>query len=100
MQPVPTNQVVSTGAAFVQNLPDGWQEATSDNGKKYYYNTSTGETSWQFPTTLQRMTPPNQEPAIATVVQSLPLGWQEATTENDVNWTNILGDSSHTSTAS
>ena len=30
-------------------LPEGWEKATAENGKEYYYNRSTGKTSWERP---------------------------------------------------
>jgi hypothetical protein len=31
------------------SLPENWHEATSDDGKKYYYNLVTGVTQWEHP---------------------------------------------------
>ena len=30
----------------------GWKEATTDDGKTYYHNTETGETTWTKPAEL------------------------------------------------
>jgi len=58
-------------------LPAGWEQATDPlSGKTYFYNRSTGETSWTAPTT------PNKEEAAAQSTPAsggLPAGWEQAT---------------------
>lgn len=31
-------------------LPPGWESAITEEGYTYYYNTTTGESKWEFPT--------------------------------------------------
>lgn len=43
MAPVPLTKKPKTV------LPDGWTELCTDEGRKYYYNTNTRQTSWHLP---------------------------------------------------
>ena len=57
----PTIPITSVVASVTQALPAGWEEATAENGKKYYCNISTGQTYWQAPT-VQCPPPPLHPP--------------------------------------
>jgi hypothetical protein len=37
-------------------IPDGWEEATTDEGYKYYYNVASNESSWEHPSLGNFMT--------------------------------------------
>ncbi len=37
-------------AAGAPALPDGWASATTPEGAVYYYNATSGATSWEWPT--------------------------------------------------
>ena len=39
----------SSGGGGGSGLPKGWQESTAPDGRQYYYNKSTGATSWERP---------------------------------------------------
>ena len=54
----PTIPITSVVASVTQALPAGWEEATAENGKKYYCNISTGQTYWQAPTVQCPPPPP------------------------------------------
>ena len=34
-----------------KQLPEDWEEITSDDGQKYYYNIKTQDTTWDLPKT-------------------------------------------------
>jgi len=54
-----------------------WEAVYDDNGQTYYYNSSTGETSWDRPFDM-----PNLDVTPSSSSNSLPLNWKEVTDEN------------------
>jgi uncharacterized protein with LGFP repeats len=54
-------------------LPAGWEELTTDDGRVYYANESTGETSWDLPT---------ESSGSGSGGSDLPPGWEELTTDD------------------
>jgi hypothetical protein len=63
-------------------LPDGWEVAVSrSTGEEYYYNASTGESSYEWPAGAQRAEPASSPaPAVASTDggRKLPDGWEVA----------------------
>eukprot|EP00579_Thalassiosira_antarctica_P001593 CAMPEP_0201870268 /NCGR_PEP_ID=MMETSP0902-20130614/3431_1 /ASSEMBLY_ACC=CAM_ASM_000551 /TAXON_ID=420261 /ORGANISM="Thalassiosira antarctica, Strain CCMP982" /LENGTH=373 /DNA_ID=CAMNT_0048395855 /DNA_START=94 /DNA_END=1215 /DNA_ORIENTATION=+ len=54
----PTIPIASVVASVIPTLPAGWEEATAENGRRYYYNIATSQTSWQAPTVQCPPPPP------------------------------------------
>jgi hypothetical protein len=64
----------------VVNEPSGWEAAYDTFSQKtYYYNRSTGERSWELPTSLNPSTPPvpttTTQQQNDSTAESLPPGW-------------------------
>ena len=60
---------------MTQDLPPNWRSAKDSDGKEYYFNELTGETSWTFPQPDGGGKPPPVE-----AVQSPPVVMQEPMT--------------------
>jgi len=54
-----------------------WEEVHDENGSLYYYNSLSGETSWNKPSDF-----PNRLEASSSSSQPLPQNWKEITDEN------------------
>jgi len=76
----------TTTSSATAELPDGWSEQTSEDGSVFYYNSITGETSWERPSTETAET--TEIPTAAVEEQQvvahgdLPAGWTEERAED------------------
>jgi polyglutamine-binding protein 1 len=58
-----------------EQLPEGWAEAVDKTyGTTYYYNAALGQSSWERPKSVQKVTDTTRTPSATT----LPPGWQES----------------------
>ncbi|KAL1496783.1 hypothetical protein AB1Y20_014371 [Prymnesium parvum] len=75
-----TNDRSSASAA---GLPDGWQEATTADGKPYYFSNQ-GETSWTRPTGGKTALAVKPRPVVPNLesLGKLPQGWRMVTSED------------------
>lgn len=66
--------------ASTTNLPDGWlmRHSKSYQGRVYYYNVDTGESTWEFPQRKHEHQRAAAEPSLAKDVLSPQFPWQEA----------------------
>jgi lipid-binding SYLF domain-containing protein len=65
-------------------LPSGWQELVTPDGKPYYFNKSTNATTWDRPAVQQAQIPARPEAPMRRSPEpaGLPPGWEELETEN------------------
>ena len=77
----------TTTSSETAELPEGWSEQTSEDGSVFYYNSVTGDTSWDRPAATETETAGTTEiPAVGeqqvTAHGDLPAGWSEEKAED------------------
>lgn len=87
---------VSSNSTIDEKLPPGWITAEAD-GKRYYFNEATGESSW-FPPDKDGKIQPTNVVVQGSEAEGLPPGWEAAKTAegNIYYFSATLGTSSWT----
>lgn len=80
LQAVSTNatprQTSSTATARADDLPTGFEQRFTDNGRPYYVDHNTRTTSWLHPRETMQRNIPQSQAAINSSLGPLPAGWE------------------------